>query len=70
MMMSVATVYPSTAGEFSDKRLAKFGTALAAVLCQKEHEAFQRVYICSLDLLAAPLLRENEARLHKNSQVR
>src|SRR3546814_19700405 len=54
---------------FGEQRLAKLWAALAAVLGEKEHQTFQRVYFGALDNLASALFGFDQACLRHDGEV-
>jgi hypothetical protein len=68
-MMSVKGRVPSAASKLSEQRLAQFGSSLAAVLGEKEHQLAERVDIGSLDLLPALFLGFYEACLGQHREM-
>lgn len=70
MMISVTASLPSAAGQFGEQRLAEFGTALAAILGEEEHQAPKRIDVGPLDDVAPALFRLNEPRPGEHCKVR
>jgi hypothetical protein len=69
-MMSVTASLRSAAGEFGKQRLAEFGAALAAILCEEEHEAAECIDVGALDVLTSALFGLNQSSLGEHRQMR